>query len=328
MFGNQMLSMIFTPWAADTLFCAVRLNVFNHLVEKPMTAEELADKTGTVPRYLAAVLDANTAMGFLLKNENRYRNSSLSDIYLVEESPQYLGDIIEVLSVEAPTWDGLVDLVSGRAGSLTPLGEIPPHRFTMAMNNLAMMGEAHALAGAVDLSGAKEMVDVGCGSGIYTVLLCRRFPGLRAVLLDRAKVLETTGEIIKKHNLGDRVTTRAADITSGRLPLPPGQSDAVLLSDVLYQEEAVCTGILQSAYEILKPGGTLVVRGYYSDAHPDGSQSVFGALFNIHQLLSDPDREVISLSLLSQWIEQTGFTILKQFPLTERSYCLTAKRSY
>jgi len=326
MFGNQMLSMIFAPWAADTLFCAARLKVFTYLVERPMTAEELADKTGTVPRYLAAVLDANTAMGFLLKKEDRYRNSSLSDIYLVEESPQYLGDIIEVLSAEAPTWDGLVDMVSGRAGSLKPSGEVPPHRFTMAMNNLAMMGEAHALANALDLSGAKEMVDVGCGSGIYTVFLCRRFPGLRAALLDRAEVLETSREIVNKHNLGDRVTTRAADITSGRLPLPLEESDAVLLSDVLYQEESVCTGILRSAYELLKPGGTLVVRGYYSDAHPDGSQSVFGALFNIHQLLSDPDREIISLPLLSQWIEQTGFTILKQFPLTERSYCLTAKK--
>ncbi len=326
MFGNQMLNMIFTPWAADTLFCAARLKVFTLLADSPLTAEELADKTGTVSRYLTAVLDANTAMGFLQKKENRYRNSSLSDIYLVEASPQYLGDIIEVLSAEAPTWDGLLDLVSGRAGPLKPPGEVPPHRFTMGMNNLAMMGEAHALAHAVDLSKAKEMVDVGCGSGIYSVFLCRRFPHLQATLLDRAEVLETTRKIINKHNLDARVATRAADITSGRFPLPMEQSDAVLLSDVLYQEETVCTGVLRSAYEVLKPGSTLVVRGYYSDAHPDGSQSVLGALFNIHQLLSDPNREIISLSLLSQWIEQTGFTILKQFPLTERSYCLIANR--
>lgn len=326
MFGNQMLDMIFTPWAADTLFCAARLKVFNHLMEKSMTAEEVAEKTGTVPRHIEAVLDANTAMGFLSKRENRYGNTSLSNIYLVEGSPQYLGDIIEVLSTEAPTWDGLIDLVSGRGNSLKPLGEVPPHRFTMAMNNLAMMGEAHALANAVDLSKAGEMVDVGCGSGIYSVFLCRRFPNLRVTLLDRAGVLETTGKILKKNNLGDRATTLAVDITSEWDPLPMGRADAVLLSDVLYQEEAVCTKILRSAFETLKPGGTLVVRGYYSDAQPNGSQSIFGALFNIHQLLSDSSRKIISLSLLSQWIEQSDFTISKSFPLTERSYCIIALR--
>ncbi|MCP5107958.1 MAG: methyltransferase domain-containing protein [bacterium] len=320
-----MLNLIFAPWAAKTLYCAVRLKVFNHLAEKSKTADQLAAKTNAVPRVLPAVLDACVSMGFLEKKNNRYRNSSLSQLYLVEGNPLYLGDIIEVLSTEASGWDDLYGMVTG-AGESTPLKpehEVPPHRFTMAMNNLAMMGEAGALAEAAVLDDARSMVDVGCGSGIYSVFLCRRFPGLHAELLDRGEVLETTGKIIKKANLGHRVSTREADITEDSFG---SRLDVVLLSDVLYQEEAVCTGILRSAYRALVPGGTLLVRGYYSDAHPDGSQSVFGALFNIHQLMFDPRREIISISLLSEWIKRAGFNLTKTFPLTERSYCLTAVR--
>lgn len=325
MFGNQLLDMIFTPWATGTLFCANQLKIFTHLAGKPMTAEELAKKLGAVPRALTTLLDTCTALKLLEKKNNRYFNSLLSNIYLLGGSPLYLGDIIEVLSIESVKWGGLYDLVMGNNEEVLKkeVKEIPSHRFTMAMNNLAMMGEADALTNAVDLSDAKKMVDAGCGSGIYSVTLCRHNPNLRATLLDKKEVLETTKKIIEKSNLQDRIKTRAADISKDTYGK---QMDVVLLSDVLYQDEPFCQAVLRSAYEALAPGGTLLVRGYYVSADENGSHSPFGSIFNLHQLISDPKRKIISVSLLSEWTEQTGFKEVKTFPLTERSHCLIAKR--
>jgi predicted O-methyltransferase YrrM len=325
MFGNQLLDMIFTPWAAGTLFCANKLKIFTHLAKEPKTAEVLSAKLGAVPQALTTLLDTCTALKLLEKKNNRYANSLLSNIYLVEGSPLYLGDIIEVLSIESVRWDGLYDLVMGNAEKVPkePVKEIQPHRFTMAMNNLAMMGEADALTNAVDLSHAKKMVDAGCGSGIYSVTLCRHFPNLHATLLDKKEVLETAKKIIEKSNLQDRIKTLEADITTDTYG---EQLDVVLLSDVLYQEDPLCQSILRSAYNALTPGGALLVRGYYVNVDEDGSHSPFGSIFNLHQLISDPKRKIISVSLLSQWIEQIGFKKVKTFPLTERSHCLIAKR--
>jgi len=325
MFGNQLLDMIFSPWATGTLFCANQLKIFTLLAEKPMTAEELSEKLGAVPQALATMLDTCTALKLLEKKNNRYANSLLSNIYLVEGSPLYLGDIIEVLAIEAVRWNGLYDLVMGNNEKVLKkeVKEIPSHRFTMAMNNLAMMGEADALTNAVDLSHAKKMVDAGCGSGIYSITLCRRYPNLQATLLDTKEVLETTKKIIEKSNLQDRIKTRAADITTDTYG---EQLDVVLLSDVLYQEDHLCQAILRRAYDALAPGGILLVRGYYVNADENGSHSPFGSVFNLHQLIGDPKRKIISVSVLSQWIEQIGFKIIKTFPLTERSHCLIAKR--
>jgi len=325
MFGNQLLDMIFTPWATGTLFCANQLKIFTHLAEKPMTAEELAGKLGAVPRALTSLLDTCAALKLLEKKNNRYANSLLGNIYLVEGSPLYLGDIIEVLSIESVKWGGLYDLVMGNNEEVLKkeVKEIPSHRFTMAMNNLAMMGEADALTNAVDLSHAKKMVDAGCGSGIYSVTLCRHNPNLHATLLDKKEVLETTKKIIEKSNLRDRIKTRAADISKDTYG---EQMDVVLLSDVLYQDEPLCQAILRSAYEALAPGGTLLVRGYYVNADENGSHSPFGSIFNLHQLIGDPKRKIVSVSLLSEWTEQTGFKEVKTFPLTERSHCLIAKK--
>jgi predicted O-methyltransferase YrrM len=324
MFGNKILDIVFAPWAANVLYCANRLKLFTVIVEKDMTLEELATALGAVPRYLKALLDGCIAIGLLQLHDNRYKNSYLSDIYLVEGRPTYLGDIIEVIGSEAGNWDRLYGLITGsdETGLKEAKREVSPHRFTLAMNNLAMQGEAGALAAAVDLSGCKNMVDVGCGSGVYSIFLCRRYPDLNATLMDMKDVIKTTQHIIETNNLQDRIKTCEADITKDSYG---DNHDVVLLSDVLYQEKSFCLTILQSAYKALVPGGILLVRGYYSD--PGGSNPVFGSLFNLARLLDNPQREFISVSLLSQWIAQVGFKIFNLFPLTERSVCIMANRS-
>ncbi len=199
--------------------------------------------------------------------------------------------------------------------------EVSPHRFTMAMNNLAMLGEANALVNSVDLSDCRQMADVGCGSGLYSIALCQRYPGLHAVLLDRKEVLETTEQMLEKNNLRHRIKTRAADIAKDSYG---DQLGLVMLSDVLYQEETACLAILASSYKALAPGGTLLVRGYYSN--PGRTSPVFSTLFNLAQLLDDPKRKILSVSLVSEWMKQSGFKNVKSFVLTEKSTCFIAQK--
>ncbi len=320
MSGNPVLDLVFRPWSMNVLFAASRLRVFTLLATKAMTTAELVEILGAEPQLLTAVLDACAAMGLLHRTNGLYTNSHLSDAYLVEGRPLYVGDLMEVQAIEAAGWQTLYDAVAQKGNVVKePLLEVGPRRFTLAMNNIAMQGEANALASTLDLSGCGTMADVGCGSGMYSVALCLRNPSLRATLLDREDVLDTTREIIQQHGIHDRVETRSADITADSY----GQDlDVVLLSDVLYQDKATCLTILRSAHTALVKGGRLVIRGYYSD--PGESQSLFGALFVVHLLLSDPNREPITVPLLRTWVKEAGFKDLNVFALTERSTCLIA----
>jgi len=322
-FGNEMLDIIFTPWASHVLNCACNLNVFDLLNKERMTLEQLASEVGAVPRFLKSLLDACSALGFIEQNEKKYENSSMAKIYLVKEAPLYLGDIIDVMSAEASKWSRLDELMKGK--ELSKPKEIPKkvssHRFTMAMNNLAMLGEANTLANSVKLSNCKRMADVGCGSGLYSITLCQHNSGLHALLFDREDVLITTNHMITKYNLQNRMKTRAADIYKDSY----GEGlDLILLSDILYQEESICRAILKSAYDALDSEGLLVIRGYYTDSVNHGS--IFGALFNLAQLLDDPNREAITVSLVKNWIDQTGFLNIKSFPLTEKSTCIISQK--
>ena len=323
MFGNVVLDLAFAPWAMNTLFAANRLRIFTLLSVGPLAVEELAERTGAVPGLLAVLLDACVGLGLLRMSNGRYTNAHISDTHLVEGRPRYLGNLLELQFVEGSHWAGLYDLVL--TGTLPDSGglerEIDRHGFTMAMNDLGMLGEAEALANAVDLAACRTMADVGCGSGVYSVALCRRYPDLQATLLDLEEVLTTTRKLIAQHVLEGRITTRAADI----LQDPYGEDlDVVLLSDVLYQDPSTCLTVLRSAHAALATGGTLLVRGYYSD--PEDSQPVFGSLFALGRQLDDPHRGAISVPRLQQWVGEVGFEKVRTFALTERSTCLIARK--
>jgi predicted O-methyltransferase YrrM len=288
-----------------------------------MSAEELSPRLGANRRILAALLDACVAMGLLERRNGGYANSHVADAHLVAGKPLYIGDFIEVQAFELPNCCGLYDVITGDqtdAGSAR-WNEFSARRFTLAMHNLAMTGEAEALATAVDLSGCETMVDVGCGSGMYTVALCQRNPALRATLLDQPEVLSVAMEVVRYHGITDRITAREADIATDAY----GEGlDLVLLSDVLYQDRETVLSILRSAHSALATGGMLVIRGYFSD--PGGTESLFGALFVVKLLASDPSREAISLPKLNEWLCEVGFKQISASALTARSTCLSAVR--
>ena len=318
---NDLTDLIFAPWTIHILFTANRLKIFSNLTERELTADEISSLTHTKPRYLKGLMDACVAIGLLKKKDDKYMNSHISDAHLVEGRPLYIGDIIEVQSIEAKHWEGLYNLITEKSpiDEEKTKGEPSPYLFTLAMNNLGMLGEAEALAAAVDLSEHKTLLDVGCGSGIYSITLCRHYPKLHATLLDKEEVLEVTSRFIRKSRLQDRINTRACDITKDSFG---SKKDAVLLSDVLYQDSDVCHQILRSAYNALSPEGILIVRGYYAD--PERTQPLFGAVFALGQLLFNEGREFITIPILQDWVKEAGFKVEKMFALTGRSTCITA----
>ena len=298
---------------------ACELDLFTLLEKQPRTAAELAELTGAKRLPLRALLDACVGLGLLRLDDGRYANRSVAELHLVRGRPLFLGDLFRVFAAEASQWLDLEGLVrSGRAAGHGPV-DVGTRRFTMAMHALGLLGEAAALAEAVDLQGRRNLVDVGCGSGVYSIALCRRNPELRAALLDRPAVLDVAGEIVTAYGMSGRITLQPGDMLAD----PYGDDrDVVLMSDVLYEESAACLRMLRSAHRALAAGGLLVIRGYFSNR--EGDQSPFGALFDLARLFWGEEREPISRAGVMGWLEETGFERARSFPLTERSACILA----
>jgi hypothetical protein len=225
---NTISDLITRPWSMYVLFAAVRLKVFTILADRKMTAEEIAGECGAVPRLLKALLDACAGMELISLEGDRYANSPFSRTHLVEGQPQYMGDFSNILSGQTPAWLKLADVVGGkvRSGEAPITEELDIRTFTLGMNNIGTLGEAEALKNAVDLSGCREMVDAGGGSGLYSALFCREYPDLRSTILDQKEALAAAREITGAYPERERLRFREADITRDSF----GENvDAVLL---------------------------------------------------------------------------------------------------
>jgi predicted transcriptional regulator len=316
---NSISDLVIAPWKTAILNTAIRLEVFTVLSDRQMSAKELADQINANEFILQAVLNALVCMGFLQIKKDKYKNSHLSRIYFVEDEPYYIGDLIKLMVSESSQWNKLFSIV--KKGKEIPDDSGESHRtFIKAMHNMGMLGEVDALINCVDLSGYSNMIDAGGGSGIYSVSLCQKYPGLKSVILDSHETLAVTKEFVSKHKESERIKLRECDITTDKL----GENiDAVLLSDVTY-DETEAGKILRNVWKCLRAEGQLMVRGYYFD--PQNSNPLFGALFVINLLVFDSDREIVTLPSLKALIEKTGYIIKKVSPLTERSFIIIATK--
>ena len=73
---------------SKTMFTAVSLGIFDILHEAPADLATLAARTQTQPAALERLLDGCASLGFLAKDDGRYRNLPVADVYLTRSSPR------------------------------------------------------------------------------------------------------------------------------------------------------------------------------------------------------------------------------------------------
>ncbi len=262
--------------AARALHILCGLGVFTRLAERgAMPADDLAAACGADAAVLGKLLIAGAAMGLLDKDGDRYRNSALSDAYLVEGRPRYQGHII---AHSAMVWDVWGDLpkTAGRP-ELFNVDEATKHRnFILGMHDITMSGRGELFLAALDLTERQSLVDIGGGPGTYSILSCQRYPQLRATVFDVPKTIAITRKMIAQHGLSERIGVREGSWETDDF----GRGyDAALLSNVLHGPLSKAPTILHKAYAALEPGGLLAVQEFV--LNDQKTAPLVPALFNV-----------------------------------------------
>src|SRR5947208_807514 len=87
------MSMSFAP--ARVLTSSVQLDLFSHIAAGKKTAAEIARAANASERGTKMLLDALVTFQLLARNGERYELTPLSAKYLVRDSPEFLGAIVE-----------------------------------------------------------------------------------------------------------------------------------------------------------------------------------------------------------------------------------------
>jgi len=106
---------------------------------------------------------------------------------------------------------------------------------------------------------AKNLLDIGCGAGNYTIKMLTKLPGLNCTLIDLSKpMLKKAYERTSKAT-DHKVETIQADIRD--VDLPDEHYDIILAGAVLHhlREDADWEFVFKKLYATLKQGGCLMI---------------------------------------------------------------------
>lgn len=299
-------------WAFKTLAAAHELDLFSRLAGgSGITAAELAAALGLHPRPAEMLLTGCASLGLLEKSDGRYRNTPLSEVYLVKGKPYYFGGFVqmadkrlyagwnkldEALRTNRPTtWDPAVQ--SSMFDGEDPL--VLEH-FWEAMHSLSTM-TARKLGEAVDFSRFRRLLDIGGGSGAYDIELCKQYGELRATVFDLPHVATIAAGRISDAGLTDRIET----VDGNFFEQLPADHDLHLLSMILHDwDEAKNRALLSRSFEALPSGGAVVISELLVNDEKTGPASA--ALMSLNMLIETEGRNYTPAEY-SAWLEEAGF---------------------
>ena len=153
---------------------------------------------------------------------------------LSEKSPQTILPVVLHMASLWRRWSRLTDIVKG--------GGVADDEFDFSRDTeelRAFIGAMHSIGApmakrivaAVDPGAARSLLDVGGGSGTYTIAFLQAVPGMRATLFDLPEVIEMARERLKHEGLLDRTTLVAGSFYLQKFP---EGHDLALISAIIH----------------------------------------------------------------------------------------------
>jgi SAM-dependent methyltransferase len=297
--------------AARTFAVALELRLFTHLAGTAASLPQVASALGLAERAAGHLLYACAALGLVHASTDGFRNTPLAEKYLVEGRPTFIGDYVQMFdTLGYHRWEQLCTALQRNA----PVEALhhPYHdlsadpsvvrAFHMAQHT-GSLSLGYALARRIDLHPFHCLLDLGGGSGAYTIEILRYYPHLRAILFDVPTVCQIAAEALQQAGLAERACTMAGDYEHDPLPCGP---DVVLWSGNLHASSPTrCAQVLHNIAAVLPPGGMLLIHDYLLDDTRTGP--LIPALLALHLMLVSEDGQVYSGAELHSLLTQAGF---------------------
>jgi SAM-dependent methyltransferase/DNA-binding CsgD family transcriptional regulator len=298
---EEMMNRVRGFQESRAILTGVELDVFDAIGEGA-TAAQVAERIGANPRSTAMLLNALVACEVLAKTGEIYSNTEASRT-LIGPGRMAQMHIVHLWN----TWSTLTEAV--RSGTCVPEPERATREaawteaFIAAMHNLAS-AQAATVAHAIGLDRVRRVLDVGGGSGAYSIAFAQASPVLQAEILDLEPVTVIARRHIEAAGLTGRIRTRVGDLRSD--PLGSSEYDLVYVSAINHMlDEAENADLIRRCFQACAPGGRLVIREFV--LNNDRTAPKHAALFALNMLVGTRAGNSYTEGEYRHWLAQAGF---------------------
>jgi len=309
-----------SSFANDLFITAVSyFDFFNFLKEHPSDISSICRSLNIKKRPLDVMLTLFKVYGFIEEKDKKFYNSDISNDYLTDESMFNLSSYVSSLKDRPICEEMKKVLLTGKPANWAAIKRLEnwavsmehidfARSYTASMNSRGMF-LADGLINAVNLKKYNKILDIGGGSGIYSAVLLNNDLNLRATVYEKPPVDKVAQYSINEFRLNERMDVISGDMFKDSLP---GGYDVHLISHVLHDWDFnEVKYILESSFNILDPGGMVIIHDAHINITKTGPVSV--AEYSV-LLMFLTEGKCYSTAEMKSVLNEVGFVDIKYKP--------------
>ncbi len=287
------------------LLSGFELDLFTNVDESGSTAYQIACKLNLDIHACDRLLNALASLGFLTKQNLLFFNTPESYCFLSKRSPDYLGGLMHTNHLWN-TWSNLTKVVktgkSAHPEEINVRGDDWLFAFISAMHDRATKQAPGQLSG-LDISDVRSLLDVGGGSGAYSMEFVSRKPDMEATVFDLPNVVPITRHFVDKEGFSGKIQTCTGDYTTENLP---EGFDLVFLSAIIHSNSLEVNGdLIKKCFKALNKNGKIIIQDWIMNN--ERTKPTAGAIFAINMLVGTEAGDCFTEEEVFGMLETAGF---------------------
>lgn len=331
--GDEVLALLYAPAASAALRVAISTGLLWSLAERPMNGEEVSKALHIPGKRGHYWLQYLQSFGILETTPLGYVPSQLifSTILRIRSRESWQHTVLFEEEMDAGV-HGLSQFIA-EPGSLWAIQSLAePRNYVDKMRAdsgnarefVHLLFDVHQqlaqqIADLLDLTGVERMMDLGGNSGVMSMALLKKYPGLTSTVIDIENVCAAGRELAAEQGFADCLTYQPAEFHCDEFPVG---FDLILQCDVsVYSME-----LFQKLHRSLNPGGRIIFVEHFSLAKnlAPATRIEWTFLDSLH----DPNICFPTLDEIRMQLTQAGFAASNEHQTVGRGWIvLEAQKS-
>ena len=317
---GALLDTGISMFQSSALLTAGDIKLFNHLKNESLTLEQISKKTTCSLQGLQVLLTCMINLGYVIKNGDDYSlTKSMKRSFPIDLFPEMV-----------PFFRAINERLNNSTTAVrnNPLGGIMGWDFVKSGEIGNSYQAAMRWLGSSTLKevvskiklhlSPKTMLDIGGSHGLYCVEFCRKFPDLRATVLDWAIGLENAKlTLAQEKHVAERIDLFECDFVKENLPAV--KYDFIFLGNIIHGLDEDSNQVLfKKIADATAPNATIAILDQYSNVKGSAFTKGVASLIGWNLFLFAGGR-AYDFDVVKKWLDNYGFnsvslTHLKRSP--------------
>ena len=296
---------------SGALKAAINLDLFTVIAHGAREISQIAEEIGLSHQIAQKLADVCSSLGLLeYKDGGLYYNAPDVESHLVKGEKGYLGPWLTAGEEAFNLWADIAPILKGDKPPVAKgtyeqaWKDVDAARRTNRRTYNIGVGAGYRLARSFDFSPYSLLLDLGGGSGAYSIAIALTYPEMKAVVMDYPTVCTSAEEFIADAGLSERITTHPGDLLT--VDFPSG-ADVMLMSSNMpnFSTSGLAT-VYRKAFSAMEKGGAIIILGEAMYDNRNGPLE--SAYWHLEETLAGGPGETHTISEVCQLLEKAGFT--------------------